>query len=340
MYQKAIQQYAIVCICLISAALLLPLVCLWPYMDNTMKLIVSIILILHIGWVPIIHTIPIDSILRTFVWYIFFSSLLMLPLAFMVAGINGPTAIIYFLVIPLTGYVVFPFRQVVGWSIFAFLLILAAYLPHCIFEYPLSDYLGYNKFPHSNQNLSTLSVQELEDISQQIRLYNKKNFTINNMCNFLIVFFHICFSIYYKQKIHTISEIDKSKTDKSKPSANSDDKQEALYQRIVEYMESEEPFRNPSFTVSHIATAMDVNHNYIATVFRTKGINITNFVNSYRVEFVKKALQQTDAKYTIEHLSTSAGFNNQATFNRLFKAGEGYTPREYMNLFQEAKKDE
>jgi AraC-like DNA-binding protein len=124
------------------------------------------------------------------------------------------------------------------------------------------------------------------------------------------------------------------------PSAESDNKHEIFFRRIADYMQSNEPFRNPNFTVSHLAIATDINHNYITDAIRKEKMNFTTFVNSYRVEFVKKALQQADAKYTIEYLSQTAGFNNQTTFNRVFKASTGVTPTEYMNSCQKEHSDD
>jgi YesN/AraC family two-component response regulator len=121
----------------------------------------------------------------------------------------------------------------------------------------------------------------------------------------------------------------------SAPAAESDCKYDTLYRHIVDYMERDEPFRNHNFNISHLATATDSNVRYVSNAIREKtGMNFSPFINSYRVEFAKKALQQADTKYTIEHLSQSVGFSNQTTFNRVFKTIEGLTPTEYMNLNQ------
>jgi len=100
-------------------------------------------------------------------------------------------------------------------------------------------------------------------------------------------------------------------------------------------MEGDEGFLDPHFTISHLTAAVDSNVSYVSTAIREKtGMNFTAFLNSYRVEFAKKVLQQGDARLTLEHIGISSGFRQQTTFNRVFKASGGITPTEYMNLHQ------
>jgi YesN/AraC family two-component response regulator len=100
-------------------------------------------------------------------------------------------------------------------------------------------------------------------------------------------------------------------------------------------MERVQPFCQLNFNISHLAIALDSNVSYVSNVIKRKtGMHVIAFINSYRVEFAKKALQKADAKFTIEHFSQSSGFKNQTTFNRVFKVSEGLTPTEYMNMFQ------
>jgi AraC-like DNA-binding protein len=124
------------------------------------------------------------------------------------------------------------------------------------------------------------------------------------------------------------------------PSEQNGGKYDALYRRIVKYMERDEPFCKPSFSITHIATAIDSNVSTVAKVIKKiTDMHIKAFINSYRLEFAKKMLQKADAKFTIEHLSQSAGFKNQSTFNKVFKIREGITPTEYMNLHQKKIED-
>jgi len=301
---------------LISATLLLPLLLLWYNMSVIVKIMVGIILALHIGWIPIVHSLTIEAIRRTTIWYIIFSSLLLWPQAFLVAGGNGPTGCLYFLAIPLTCYVILPSRMVIYSAVFALLLIMAAYLPHCFFENPLSDYLKPEWFANN------------------VIYYNKSLSSLYTMLNQIIIILHICLVLYTVHKQRKIGEMDKS----SSVSMLATDKYDATYKLIVDYMEQGQPYCHVNFNISHLSIAINSSVNYVSSVIKNKtGMHVVSFINSYRVEFAKKALQKTDAKFTIEYLSQSAGFKNQTTFNRVFKATEGITPTEYMNSVEEIR---
>ncbi|WP_425289983.1 helix-turn-helix domain-containing protein, partial [Shewanella algae] len=56
-------------------------------------------------------------------------------------------------------------------------------------------------------------------------------------------------------------------------------------------------------------------------------MNFNDFINRYRVEEVKKQLQNPkNASLTIMSLAYDAGFNSKATFNRAFKKHTGENP--------------
>ncbi|MCA6447833.1 MAG: AraC family transcriptional regulator, partial [Chitinophagaceae bacterium] len=59
-------------------------------------------------------------------------------------------------------------------------------------------------------------------------------------------------------------------------------------------------------------------------------MNFNDFINRYRVEEVKKQLQNPkNASLTIMSLAYDAGFNSKATFNRAFKKHTGENPSKY-----------
>ena len=67
--------------------------------------------------------------------------------------------------------------------------------------------------------------------------------------------------------------------------------------------------------------------------YENKGFN--EFVNTYRIEEVKKYLLQNDfSNLTISGMALEAGFNSQATFQRVFKKLEGMTPTEFLALYK------
>ena len=53
--------------------------------------------------------------------------------------------------------------------------------------------------------------------------------------------------------------------------------------------------------------------------------NFFDFINTYRIEEMKKQLQG-ESKYTILGIAYESGFNSKSSFNRIFKKYTGQTP--------------
>lgn len=56
------------------------------------------------------------------------------------------------------------------------------------------------------------------------------------------------------------------------------------------------------------------------------GKNFFQFVNSYRIEAVKKILLEPKLKYSIEAIGYECGFNSKSSFYTVFKNLTGETP--------------
>ena len=56
------------------------------------------------------------------------------------------------------------------------------------------------------------------------------------------------------------------------------------------------------------------------------GKNFFQFVNSYRIEAVKKMLLEPKLKYSIEAIGYECGFNSKSSFYTVFKKITGKTP--------------
>ena len=60
-------------------------------------------------------------------------------------------------------------------------------------------------------------------------------------------------------------------------------------------------------------------------------MNFNDFINTYRVEEVKKAFDNGEhKKTTLLGIAYDCGFNSKATFNRAFKKNAGFSPKEYL----------
>lgn len=101
---------------------------------------------------------------------------------------------------------------------------------------------------------------------------------------------------------------------------------------LVEAMQKQQLFLEPELTIKEIAAVIRFPSAQVSAAINVKfGMNFRSWVNSYRVEEVKKRL--TDPAY--KHLSLTGiafdcGFNSEASFYRIFKKNTGYSPKIYL----------
>lgn len=81
-------------------------------------------------------------------------------------------------------------------------------------------------------------------------------------------------------------------------------------------------------TAEGIAEIVNFNPVYFSHVFKTQtGINMTEYINNYRIEVAKKKLWETNE--TIYEIATSVGFHDQRYFSKRFRMATGMSPSEY-----------
>lgn len=86
-------------------------------------------------------------------------------------------------------------------------------------------------------------------------------------------------------------------------------------------------YRN-NINLKMIATNLGYNYSYLSSFFNEHfGMSFSQYVNSYRIQFAKEYLIQTDKKIT--EISALCGFETIRNFNRIFKNEFGITPSEY-----------
>ncbi len=103
-----------------------------------------------------------------------------------------------------------------------------------------------------------------------------------------------------------------------------------LTNRILTYLGIH--FREP-ISLDHLAEVMNVSRFHLSHLFSGKlGIGFKEYLNNLRIECAKTMLRSTDTP--ISEICTEAGFENQRTFNRVFRELTGASPRDY-RLFRE-----
>ena len=130
----------------------------------------------------------------------------------------------------------------------------------------------------------------------------------------------------YVMRIHLLPNSDKPKY-QSSPLNNQSS--QLLLNELLDVMKRVEPYRNPGLKLNDLAELIDVHPHYLSQLINEQlEKNFYDFVNSYRTELSKTLL--VDNKETnITQIAYESGFNNRASFNKVFKNQTGMTPSQF-----------
>ncbi len=132
--------------------------------------------------------------------------------------------------------------------------------------------------------------------------------------------------IYSKKQ----SPQDKEGDEKYKRSLLSDRQKLSIKNRIIEYFEKEKPYMNPELSMDILSENISIPKHHITEILNTQlGSNFFGFVNKFRVEAVKKMLDDPKNPYSIEAIGYECGFNSKSSFFTVFKKTTGMTPMQY-----------
>ncbi len=114
--------------------------------------------------------------------------------------------------------------------------------------------------------------------------------------------------------------------------AGLDETLESLKSDIERFMAAERPFLQADLTLGDLARQLDLPTTQLSHLINAGfGKNFSDFVNGYRVEAVKRLLQEgAGDRLTLLGVALECGFNSKATFNRTFKKVTSQTPSEYL----------
>ncbi len=109
------------------------------------------------------------------------------------------------------------------------------------------------------------------------------------------------------------------------------DQAEQYISRLLRIMEEKKLYRNSELKLADLADELKISsHNLTEIINHYLGQSFYDFVNSYRVEEVKRQLQDPESEdATLLAIGLDAGFNSKSTFNAVFKKQTGMTPSQY-----------
>ncbi len=145
----------------------------------------------------------------------------------------------------------------------------------------------------------------------------------------LLILIYI-FSFYglYQERIEFQTETPEDKeTTTYKNSILSPETKQVIKDKILTYFAEERPYLNPNLNMDLLSEAISFPKYQITEVLNAEiGKNFFQFVNTYRINAVKKMLLEPKLKYSIEAIGYECGFNSKSSFYTVFKNLTGETP--------------
>lgn len=101
--------------------------------------------------------------------------------------------------------------------------------------------------------------------------------------------------------------------------------------KVGQFMTLNRPYLDPDLTLPKLAEDLNVSTHHLSQVINEMhGKNFFNFINKYRVEEVKRKIEDPKYQnYSLLGIAYESGFNSKSAFNRVFKNITGTTPSAY-----------
>ncbi len=112
-----------------------------------------------------------------------------------------------------------------------------------------------------------------------------------------------------------------------------------LFKTVETKMESDLLYLDSALTLTSLSEATGLSKHHLSEVLnRHSRKNFYEFVNGYRVDFVRKRLAEAPDR-TVLDIALEAGFSSKSTFNAIFKQFTGQTPSQYRKGLISVEKD-
>lgn len=138
------------------------------------------------------------------------------------------------------------------------------------------------------------------------------------------------------QKVLKESEKALPRSSQTRAALLSDDKMQLIASKLERVMKEDKLYLQDNLSLNKLSESISETENHISeTLSQFLNTKFFQFVNSFRVEEAKKALQSNEKLIT--SIAYDVGFNSKSTFNTAFKKMVGYSPSAYRNLQLEEK---
>jgi AraC-like DNA-binding protein len=138
------------------------------------------------------------------------------------------------------------------------------------------------------------------------------------------------------QKVLNESDKGLSAASEPKTALLSTEKMQLIASKLERAMNQDNLFLLDNLSLNKLSESVCETENHISeTLSQFLNTNFFQFVNGFRVEAAKMALEDRDKLVT--SIAYDVGFNSKSTFNTAFKKVVGYSPSAYRNLLLENK---
>ncbi len=106
-----------------------------------------------------------------------------------------------------------------------------------------------------------------------------------------------------------------------------------LKEKLALLMNESKLYLDPELTLNILAKEVGISDKKLSTLLNMHfHANFYDYVNTFRIEEVKKKLQNKEnEKFTLLSIALDCGFNSKASFNRVFKKLIGLSPSQYIS---------
>lgn len=112
----------------------------------------------------------------------------------------------------------------------------------------------------------------------------------------------------------------------------SEDNLKKIFDRLLQTLEKEKIYTNPTLSLSETAEQVNSNDKYVsAAISEYANMNYSNFINFYRINEAKRLIYE-NGHFNLNDVMYACGFNSRTTFYNAFKKHTGMSPKQFKEI--------
>ena len=104
---------------------------------------------------------------------------------------------------------------------------------------------------------------------------------------------------------------------------------------LIKLLNEQEFYRKTDLRITDVSSELNTNRSYISNIVNLDfGTTFSELINSYRVVYAKKLLQE-NSLYVLDFIAEESGFASVNSLLRAFKKATGLTPGQYRKTLRD-----